>query len=912
MRNVVVNYLRRKESCFGRTALMFLCLFQSAQGAVKERVYTMGDNDAGAVVGQPPPLAGAPLRHTTNDIQPSTTDLRGFDPPNDVNQSFVPLKGFNVNLSPKYALANDRPGAASGNLALEWDGVNDNMFSDPFDPRDFLPGDGPFDTLSQAWVKPTSASFTGDQFVYRVGRENGGVLIKPGGNWALRTGDTAVPPDVFEVTSSLTATPNVWAHVAVFRGGTTSLLYINGSIAAVDTGFWNMEGPEVTLGATTFGTGSFFKGLIDNFALSGLSDEAFNEATDIDYFADTGITFSGIAGDVNQDGNVNNADYNTWSTNFGFNNNFGFGDPTTLLLGDVDGSGDVDLFDFRIIQQEALAAGTPLTFDTIPEPGSAILLMTAGALLLCGRRNVQCVKSLKLKAIALSVVAVIGLNATSARAVVVVAEDFLYDGPSKTLHIGGGFNGDLRYAGGQNGTAGQWTSLWGQVGDGIITTPAYVPPEPEPNTPTNVALYDAFFGVQSELLRDFELDASVSPTQTLYFGGRFKADLFIGTDGQTVPQFYAPRLFLNRVEGDDRYYDINGIILPAQRDRTLDIALGFESFKNINTQTTQNMVVARLGGGTEAKATVVGAPPSDGNWHSIVGKLELNISGGANERLTVWFDPSGVESGGTSVQLQADVLADLTALIGTYHSQGTRPLNTTNDPMLPIDPNDSVIELPAEVGRSYIDDMVIGTTWQDVATVEVPRLTLRIDPTSGIGRLINLTDTVFDLDGYSIESAAGSLNPTGWNSLDEQNVDTWVQNEATGNQLVETNFLDATTIAAGGQLPLGTLWNVGGSQQIVGRYSTQDGLINVLNVEFSSAGLAGDFDNDGDVDGRDFLRWQRGQSPNPLSASDLAAWQANYGAPGLAATTSAVPEPNVAVMLCWGLAGLFSLRRAVL
>ncbi|MCA9235194.1 MAG: hypothetical protein KDA44_06970, partial [Planctomycetales bacterium] len=42
----------------------------------------------------------------------------------------------------------------------------------------------------------------------------------------------------------------------------------------------------------------------------------------------------------------------------------------------------------------------------------------------------------------------------------------------------------------------------------------------------------------------------------------------------------------------------------------------------------------------------------------------------------------------------------------------------------------------------------------------------------------------------------------------------------------------------------------------------------------------GDFDEDGDVDGGDFLAWQRGNSPTPLSADDLAAWQANFGGGG--------------------------------
>ena len=53
----------------------------------------------------------------------------------------------------------------------------------------------------------------------------------------------------------------------------------------------------------------------------------------------------------------------------------------------------------------------------------------------------------------------------------------------------------------------------------------------------------------------------------------------------------------------------------------------------------------------------------------------------------------------------------------------------------------------------------------------------------------------------------------------------------------------------------------------------------------------GDFDFDGDVDGADFLIWQRGGSPNPLSASDLADWRANYGTGSSVATNVAVPEP---------------------
>jgi T5SS/PEP-CTERM-associated repeat protein len=59
----------------------------------------------------------------------------------------------------------------------------------------------------------------------------------------------------------------------------------------------------------------------------------------------------------------------------------------------------------------------------------------------------------------------------------------------------------------------------------------------------------------------------------------------------------------------------------------------------------------------------------------------------------------------------------------------------------------------------------------------------------------------------------------------------------------------------------------------------------------------GDFNNDGVVDGRDLLLWQRGGSPNPGSASDLTQWKTNYGNSGLTAAATAVPEPSGLVLL---------------
>jgi PEP-CTERM motif len=75
--------------------------------------------------------------------------------------------------------------------------------------------------------------------------------------------------------------------------------------------------------------------------------------------------------------------------------------------------------------------------------------------------------------------------------------------------------------------------------------------------------------------------------------------------------------------------------------------------------------------------------------------------------------------------------------------------------------------------------------------------------------------------------------------------------------------------------------------------------------------LGGDFDGDGDVDGTDFLVWQRGGSPDPLSASDLVDWRTNFGtvASSINAATTGVPEPTTWLLLTIGMAMILAGRR---
>jgi endonuclease I len=74
----------------------------------------------------------------------------------------------------------------------------------------------------------------------------------------------------------------------------------------------------------------------------------------------------------------------------------------------------------------------------------------------------------------------------------------------------------------------------------------------------------------------------------------------------------------------------------------------------------------------------------------------------------------------------------------------------------------------------------------------------------------------------------------------------------------------------------------------------------------SAANSSGDFDGDGDVDGRDLLKWQR----NP-SVGELGDWQANYGFSSVVATSTAVPEPNTWTLTVTAFMGVIASVRAL-
>ena len=95
-------------------------------------------------------------------------------------------------------------------------------------------------------------------------------------------------------------------------------------------------------------------------------------------------------------------------------------------------------------------------------------------------------------------------------------------------------------------------------------------------------------------------------------------------------------------------------------------------------------------------------------------------------------------------------------------------------------------------------------------------------------------------------------------------------------------------------------------------------IVDVDGTDFTqvSTGIVstpGDFNGDGNVDGFDFILWQRGESPSPLSTADYNDWEANFvtvSGPAVAAA-AAIPEPSTAVLVVLGCLAWAPRRRSL-
>ncbi|QDS97233.1 TolB-like translocation protein [Adhaeretor mobilis] len=151
------------------------------------------------------------------------------------------------------------------------------------------------------------------------------------------------------------------------------------------------------------------------------------------------------------------------------------------------------------------------------------------------------------------------------------------------------------------------------------------------------------------------------------------------------------------------------------------------------------------------------------------------------------------------------------------------------------------------------------------------------------------------LDGTSVATLLADPgghpgDPIGGFDLVDSNFDGTITFMSAGAELITLNASasDARAKVINGLTGLSylddpTAWNV----------TNWDGLSVLASLKLVGSSLAGDFDNDNDVDGADFLLAQQEADP----AAAVAAWSANYGASLSTPNATGVPEPASLALL---------------
>jgi hypothetical protein len=211
-------------------------------------------------------------------------------------------------------------------------------------------------------------------------------------------------------------------------------------------------------------------------------------------------------------------------------------------------------------------------------------------------------------------------------------------------------------------------------------------------------------------------------------------------------------------------------------------------------------------------------------------------------------------------------------------------------------------------------------TW-DIVQVANP-IRIEVFTNTGVVNIVGSDTFDYEINGYSVSSAGGSLDTSQWNSLQDQgfgdgNTDPndgigWEQlGDGTANLVGEFNLQGSTVVGPNGvsMATLGRLFSIGGTEDLEVELSLANGSSLMPNVVYLTAtSVPGDYNGDGTVDAADYTVWRDtlgqsvaegtgadGSANGIIDAADYGVWRSQFGnsaSSGSLSSAPAVPEPT--------------------
>jgi hypothetical protein len=235
------------------------------------------------------------------------------------------------------------------------------------------------------------------------------------------------------------------------------------------------------------------------------------------------------------------------------------------------------------------------------------------------------------------------------------------------------------------------------------------------------------------------------------------------------------------------------------------------------------------------------------------------------------------------------------------------------------------IDAPADLEFEYTVDGDVRSGKVEYSGESLNNLTLFVDPESGLARLENTSPFAVAIDGYTITSASQSLEPTVWESLQDQAASggQWSEANPTAARLSELQSGGETPLASGASLEMGQLFDaVDGDQDLVFDFLLAGDSAALRGVVlYADVRLTGDYNDDGIVDAADYSVWRDslgqaadsgsgadGDRDGSITMADYDVWKANFGrslSAGGTGSLSSVPEPATVLLMLLGTAALW-------